>query len=54
MKNAKVVLVCLFLPVFIFLAGCATTPKLITESFYVPARDPVHVGDVGANATYRY
>jgi pimeloyl-ACP methyl ester carboxylesterase len=40
MKNAKVILVSLFLPVFIFLAGCATTPKLITESFYVPARDP--------------
>jgi pimeloyl-ACP methyl ester carboxylesterase len=23
-----------------FLAGCAATPKLITESFYVPAQDP--------------
>ena len=30
----------LFLLFFIFLAGCATTPKLTTESFYVPARDP--------------
>ena len=30
----------LFLSVFMFLAGCATTPKLMTESFYVPARDP--------------
>jgi pimeloyl-ACP methyl ester carboxylesterase len=40
MKNAKLVLVCLFLLVFMFLAGCATTPKLTTESFYVPARDP--------------
>jgi len=40
MKNVKVVLVCLFLSVFMFLSGCATTPKLTTESFYVPARDP--------------
>jgi len=24
----------------LFLAGCATTPKITTESFYVPARDP--------------
>ena len=40
MKNTKVVLVYLFLPVFMFLAGCATTPKLTIESFYVPARDP--------------
>jgi len=29
----------LFLSVFMFLAGCATTPKVTTESFYVPARD---------------
>jgi pimeloyl-ACP methyl ester carboxylesterase len=40
MKNARVVFVCLFLLVFMFLAGCATTPKFTTESFYVPARDP--------------
>jgi pimeloyl-ACP methyl ester carboxylesterase len=40
MENAKAVLVFLFLPMFMFLAGCATTPKLITESFYVSARDP--------------
>ncbi len=40
MKSARVVLVYLFLLVFMFLAGCATTPKLTTESFYVPARDP--------------
>ena len=40
MKNARVVFVCLVLPVFWFFAGCTTTPKLTTESFYVPARDP--------------
>jgi len=40
MKSFKAVLVCLILPIFMFLAGCATTPKLTTESFYVQARDP--------------
>lgn len=38
MKN-NAVLVCLLVPVFLFLTGCATTPKLTTESFYVPAQD---------------
>jgi pimeloyl-ACP methyl ester carboxylesterase len=40
MKNAKTVWVCIFLPVFMILAGCATVPKITTESFYVPAKDP--------------
>jgi pimeloyl-ACP methyl ester carboxylesterase len=40
MKILKIGFVFLFLLLFMFLAGCATTPKLTTESFYVPARDP--------------
>jgi pimeloyl-ACP methyl ester carboxylesterase len=40
MKNVKSVLGCLMFLVFMFFIGCATTPKLITESFYVPATDP--------------
>jgi pimeloyl-ACP methyl ester carboxylesterase len=40
MKIIKMILICLIIPVFMLLAGCATTPKLTTESFYVPARDP--------------
>jgi pimeloyl-ACP methyl ester carboxylesterase len=40
MKILKIGFVSLFLLLFMFLAGCATTPKLATESFYVPARDP--------------
>ena len=40
MKNVKSVLGCLMFLVFMFFIGCATAPKLITESFYVPAKDP--------------
>jgi len=40
MENLKRLLVWLMLLALMFLAGCATTPKLITESFYVPAKDP--------------
>jgi len=40
MKIFKIGFVFLFLLLFMFLAACATTPKLTTESFYVPARDP--------------
>jgi pimeloyl-ACP methyl ester carboxylesterase len=40
MKTFKIGFVILFLLLFAILAGCATTPKLTTESFYVPARDP--------------
>jgi pimeloyl-ACP methyl ester carboxylesterase len=40
MKKAMFVLIILAYPTLIFLSGCATTPKLTTESFYVPARDP--------------
>ena len=40
MKIFKVGFVILFLLLSIFLAACATIPKLTTESFYVPAKDP--------------
>ena len=40
MKTFKIGFVFLLLLLLICLAGCATTPKLTTESFYVPARDP--------------
>ena len=40
MKNLKVGFVYLFLIFFVFPSGCATAPKLATESFFVPARDP--------------
>ena len=40
MKIFKVGFVFFFLLFFVFLSGCATTPKLTTESFYVSARDP--------------
>jgi pimeloyl-ACP methyl ester carboxylesterase len=39
MKTLQIGFVSLFLLFFLFLVGCATTPKLTTESFYVPARD---------------
>ena len=39
MKIFRIGFVFLFLILFLLLAGCATTPKLTTESFYVPARD---------------
>ncbi len=37
---AKVGFAGLFLLAFTLISGCAQTPKLITESFHVPARDP--------------
>jgi pimeloyl-ACP methyl ester carboxylesterase len=40
MKKAMFVLIVLAFPTLMFLSGCATTPKLTTESFYVPAKDP--------------
>lgn len=40
MKILRVGFVFLFLLFFVFLSGCATTTKLATESFYVPAKDP--------------
>ena len=40
MKTLKIGFFFLFLLLFVFLSGCATTLKLTTESFYVQARDP--------------
>jgi pimeloyl-ACP methyl ester carboxylesterase len=40
MKVFKIGFVFLSLLLFMFLAGCATTPKLTAESFLVSARDP--------------
>jgi len=40
MKKAVFVVIILTFLTLIFFSGCATTPKLTTESFYVPARDP--------------
>ncbi len=39
MRTLKIGFLILFLLLFVILAGCATTPKLISESFYVPAKD---------------
>jgi hypothetical protein len=38
MKIFRIGFVFLFLILFLLLPGCATTPKLTTESFYVPAK----------------